>query len=259
LTSGKAPGKILIVEIVGLYFEMLDEEGIWMSNRKLSIIFSILILLTVGSGVRAEDGFVMDIPSQNVEIQNGLTVSNMSLDEKRAMRQRLIAQFMVCYSDNQTFDKINQYMTCKYQEMNKTKTPEPPSELLAETFEKSNNLIVQTKKYYGNSFTRVYDPEMVEKKVRKFLWLKGIYFFILGINDEHRLAMSYFYLPGNEAIKQDFLERAVQFSYPEIPDIPENKCWRKQMTAVMDRLGYDIFNIKKFKILRANPSPTPNP
>lgn len=230
-----------------------------MLNWKLSIIFVILILLSVGSVIRAEESFIMEIPSQDVEIQNGLTVSNLSLDEKRAMRQQLIAQFMVCYTDNQTFDKISQYMVFKYQEMNRTKTPKSPSQLLAETFEKSNNLIAQTKKYFGNNFTRVYDPEMVEKKVRKFLWLKGIYFFILGINDEHRLAMSYFYLPGNEAVKQDFLERAVRFSYPEIPDIPENKCWRKEMTTVMDRLGYDVFNIQKFKILRVDPNSTPNP
>jgi hypothetical protein len=198
-----------------------------------------------------------DIPDQNVEIQSGLKVCPMTRDEKRVFRRQLMTQFIECYTGNQTFDKINQYMASKYQEMNKAKPPKPPCELLEETFEKSNNLFVQTKKYYGNSFTQVYNPEIVEKKVRKYLWLKGIFFFILGINDEHRVAVSYFYLHGNENIKQDFLERVVRFSFPEVPDVPENIVWRKQMNGVMDRLGYDVFNIKKFKITSPSPEPTP--
>lgn len=230
-----------------------------MSNWKISFVFCVLILFTVVSYARAEDTVMPEMPDQNVEIQNGLIVHSMSIDEKRAFRRQLMAQFMVCYKENQTFDKISRYMISKSHEMNKTKTPKSPDVLLEEAFEKSNNLFVQTKKYYGNSFTRVYDPEEVERKVRKFLWLKGLYFLILGINDEHCLAMSYFYLPGNEAIKQDFLERVIRFSYPEIPDVEENKCWRNQMTAVMGRLGYDLFNIKKFKILHSNSNPTPVP
>lgn len=228
-----------------------------MLNWKISVIFGIVILFSVVSGIRAEDMAIPELPDQNVEIQDGLIVHKISIDEKRAIRRQLMAQFMVCYNDNQTFDKISRYMISKYQELNKTKTPKYPGELLEEAFEKSNNLMVQTKKYYGNNFTRVYDPEMVEKKVRKFLWLKGLYFLILGINDEHRLAMSYFYLPGNETIKQDFFERVVRFSYPEIPDIEENSGWCQQMTVVMDRLGYELFNVKKF-LPRADLSPTPN-
>lgn len=228
-----------------------------MMSRKISVFFGILILLTAFTAIRAEDLPAPDIADQNVETQNGLKVCPMTLDQKRATRRQLINEFIDCYTGNHTFDKISRYMTSKYQEMKKRKTPKCPGELLTETFEKSNNLIVQTKKYYGNSFTRVYDPEMVEKKVRKYLWLKGLYFFILGINDEHRLAMSYFYLPGNEAEKQDFLERVVMFSYPEIPDVPENKCWRQQMTAVMDHLGYDVFSLKKFKITTPEPEATP--
>jgi hypothetical protein len=230
-----------------------------MPNWKILIIFSILIFLPVISDIWAQEGLVPEITDQNAEIQTGLIVRNMSMDEKRVARRELMDQFLICYAENQTFNKIGQYMTFRCQEMHQTKVPKCPDVLLEEAFEKSNNLIVQTKKYYGNSFTRVYDPEMVEKKVRKFLWLKGLYFFILGINDEHRLAMSYFYLPGNESIKQDFLERVVRFSYPEIPDVEENKNWRNQMIAVMDRLGYDVFNIKKFKIPYGAHYPSPRP
>lgn len=228
-----------------------------MPNRKLSVFFSIFILFVAIVAIRAEDLPVTDVPVETVKLQDGLKVCPMTLEEKRATRRQLINEFIACYTDDQTFDKISRYMRAKYEEKNIKKTPKYPGELLTETFEKSNNLIAQTKKFYGDSFTRVYDPEVVEKKVRRFLWLKGLYFFILGINDEHRLAMSYFYLPGNEAVKQDFFERVVMFSYPEIPDVPENKCWRQQMTAVMEHLGYDVFSIKKFIITRPEPDAIP--
>lgn len=232
-------------------------------------IFLILMVILMFSGIHAQDEQLRNQPTPdpitpegqtyNCITQDGITIYDLSVDDKRALRRQLMAQFISNYNENHTFEKINQYMILKYQEMNRTKTPKYPDILIQETFEKSNNLFTQTRKFFGNSFTRVYDPEMIEKKVRKYLWLRGLYFWLLGINDEHRLAISYFYLSGNEEIKHDFLKKAIRFSYPEVPECEGNQAWQTKMVEVMDRLGYDIFNVKKFGIPPAGSNPTPNP
>lgn len=71
---------------------------------------------------------------------------------------------------------------------------------------------------------------------------------VIGIKEEHRMAFSYFYLPGNEEIRRIFINDMVNYSFPEVPEIPENEVWRQQMNGAMSRLGYRIFSVKKFGI-----------
>jgi hypothetical protein len=243
-----------------------------LNRNRLLICFTLIVLMMIpkthlglaqdglAQDGQTRDGLIQDRETQDEltqstqdqsgKNQDGLIVDNLSIEEKRAIRRQIMEQFVATYTGNQVFDKIAQYMLIKYQEMEKNKTPRYPDVILKDTFEKANNLIVQTKKIIGGSFSKVYDPDQIEKKVRKYLWLKGLCFFALGINDEHRLAVSYFYLPGNEEIRKDFLYHVVRFSFPEVPDKEENKVWLEKMSLVMDRLGYDIFSIKKFGIIR---------
>jgi hypothetical protein len=88
---------------------------------------------------------------------------------------------------------------------------------------------------------------MIEENVNKYLWLKGIAFFILGIGDEHKIAISYFYQNGNEKIKHEFMIDTVKYSYPEVLDTPENAPWFNKMSQVMDRIAYRVFNVKDYE------------
>jgi hypothetical protein len=44
----------------------------------------------------------------------------------------------------------------------------------------------------------------------------------------------------------------VIYSFPEVPDVPENKAWQSQMMGVMEKLGYQIFNVDKFGTEKAD-------
>ncbi|HBF38272.1 MAG TPA: hypothetical protein DDW50_13235 [Firmicutes bacterium] len=180
------------------------------------------------------------------DIQSGMIINEMSLENRRAARVDFLKQMVSKYENDQTFDKIQSYMELKYHELHKKKTPKPPSAVIQETFQHTRAFMDKTHPYIGSSFTRVYDPVQIEKNVHKYIWLKGICFLVLGIGDEHRIALSFFYLPGNEDLKKEFLKDVVIYSFPEVPDVPENQAWQNQMIGVMDRLGYKIFNVKRF-------------
>ena len=184
----------------------------------------------------------------NLYLNNGnsLVVNELSLENRKAVRIEILGQLLNKYENNQTFAKVYDYMVLKYQDLHKTKQPRSPGLIIQETLEKARMMFDRTRPYVGTSFTRVYDPAQIEKNVHKYLWLKGLCFLVLGIGDEQRIALSYFYLPGNEDIKQSFLRDVVLYSFPEVPDIPENKAWQSDMMVVMESLGYKIFGISKF-------------
>jgi hypothetical protein len=204
-----------------------------MRNKQILFLVVFLVLFSMGA-------------APNQENKTGLVIHEISLEERRAVRRELLEQMVIRYENNGTFAKVQQYMELKYKELKKTKTPKSPSIVIQETFQRTRTLMDRTRPFIGNSFTRVYDPVQIEKNVQKYIWLKGLCFLVLGIGDEHRIALSFFYLPGNEDLKKQFLKDVVIYSFPEVLDLPENQEWQVEMMGVMDRLGYTIFNIDKF-------------
>ena len=180
------------------------------------------------------------------EKQTGPVVHEMSLENRRTTRIELLKQMVSKYESNRTFIKVQDYMETKYHQLGKNRPPKSPSLVIQETFQRTRAFMDKTRPYVGNSFTRVYDPDQIEKNVHRYIWLKGICFLVLGIGDEHRIALSFFYLPGNESLKKEFLKDVVIYSFPEVPDVPENRVWQGKMVWVMERLGYSIFNIERY-------------
>ena len=178
--------------------------------------------------------------------QDEPTVRQISDAERKALREKLINDLVEKYHQDLVFDHISKYMIDKSKELHKRPPTKEPDTLITDTFNKTQSLFDHTKKFIGNSFTTSYAPDNFEKNVNKYLWLKGIGFWVLGIGEQHEMAFSYFYLPGNEVLKEDLLKDIVHYSFPEIPQIEENKVWYDQMVVVMSRLGYRIFNVKEF-------------
>jgi len=170
----------------------------------------------------------------------------MSVEEKRAARKEILQKLLEKYKENQTFAKMHHYMNEKYGELKKKGAPPYPDTLIAETLEKSRGVFEKTKSVVGGSFKRQYDPETIENTINRYAWLKGICFLILDIGEEHKIALSYFYLPENSQIKREFMIDTVKYSYPEVPDLPENTLWFTKMGEVMDRVGYKLFSVKKY-------------
>lgn len=173
-------------------------------------------------------------------------VNNLSVEEKRALRTQLLNQLIVKYNQNQTFTKMHEYMILKYREKGKAGPSHLPDVIISEALERSRTVYEKTRSFFGNNFKRLYQPEQIETSIHKYLWLKGLCFLMLGIGEEHKLAVSFFYLPANETLKKEFLKDAVRYSYPEVPDIPENQAWFQSMNGVMDRLAYKVFNVDQY-------------
>jgi len=170
----------------------------------------------------------------------------LSVKEKRPLREELLSKMLAKYYNNKTFEQVHQYMLLKYQTLHKKRTPRYPDTVIKEALDKSRNLFDKVRPYVGNSFKGEYQPETIEKSINKYLWLKGICFLVLGISDEHEIALSYFYLPENETAKKDFMREIVLYSYPEVKDIPANEAWFAEMEEVMGRIAYKIFSISKY-------------
>lgn len=172
--------------------------------------------------------------------------TELSMEGKRLAQQQILSRLITKYTQNQTFVKVQEYMVEKYHELRKPYSPRFPALLLKETFEKSQNVYEKTQRFVGNSFKSTVSPEQLEKSIDKFLWLKGLCFFILGIKEEHKIGLSYFYQPGNESLRRDLIRDIVQYYYPGVPDLPENQLWFQKMDAVMDRLGSKLFDVQKY-------------
>jgi hypothetical protein len=198
----------------------------------LVLLFIILSCFFIGTNIKA----------QQIEP----VVRSISAADKKIFREKLLGGLIEKYREGQIFDHMHEYMIVKDEELHRQYPSKLPNLLIQDTFNKTEDLFEHTKGFIGNSFVNSYEPEAFEKNVQRFLWLKGIGFFVLGIGEEHELAFSYFYLPGNEILKEDLLREIVQYSFPEIPDISANKAWYDEMVPVMERLGYNIFSIKRF-------------
>lgn len=206
-----------------------------MGKYQLRLLIGVFVLwvLQIGTGYCQVD-------------QTNMIINEMSLEKRRVIRSELLKQMVLKYENDQTFAKVQDYMENKYHELHKNKPPKSPSLVIQETFQRTRAFMDKTRPYIGSSFTRVYDPVQIEKNVNKYIWLKGICFLVLGIGDDHRIALSFFYIPGNENLKREFLKDVVIYSFPEVPDEPENQAWQNEMIGVMERLGYRIFNIDRY-------------
>ncbi len=205
--------------------------------QRLILLLGLLILLS--SQVAAAAVNPDPAPTQK-------PLSNeLSLPDKQEMQQQILDDLLLKYTQNQTFVKLHEYMVLKYQQLAKRGTPRPPQQIIKEAFQRTRAVYEKTKPFVHNTF-QDFDPDAVERSVEKYLWLKGLCFWILGINQEHEIGLSYFYLPENQGVKKELLRDIVHYSFPEVPDIPANRIWFQNMVQVMDRLGYKIFNIEKY-------------
>lgn len=177
-----------------------------------------------------------------------IVVFQMSRENKKVFRENLIRDLVTKFKEGQVFDKINDYMISKATELNKDHPRHTPDYLIEDTFNKTDNLFEKTRFAVKDNPGRFYEPISFEKSVQKLLWLRGVCFLVMGIKEEHQMAFSYFYVPGNEDVKREFLEDMINYSFPEVPDIPENQFWRQQMNEAMSRLGYRIFSVQKYGI-----------
>ncbi len=175
-----------------------------------------------------------------------LATLDMSIEQKRSLRVTLLEQMIVKYEEQQVFEKMRQYMNEKSAALEKDEILESPQDLIRETLERTRAVYEKVQPFVGNQFKKNYNPEEIEAKINKFAWLKGPAFLILRIKEKHKIALSFFYLPENENIKWSFLHDAVQYSYPEVLNAPENESWFTSMNGVMERLGYKFFNVDKY-------------
>jgi hypothetical protein len=215
-----------------------------MNSSFLFKIFFLMLFFTLSFSCLAES---VDSPDFQQPASLDLTV-----EEKRSQRVTLLEEMLAKYEQRQVFDQMLQYMNSKAAELEKDEVIESPQILIRETLERTRAVYEKVQPFVGNQFKRNYNPEDIESKINKYRWLKGPAFLILGIRQRHKIALSFFYLPENESIKREFLHDAVQYSYPEILDIPENQAWFDSMNGVMERMGYKYFNVKKYIDPNAN-------
>ena len=175
-----------------------------------------------------------------------LSTLDMTIDQKRNLRVTLLEQMIVKYEQQKVFEQMRQYMNEKSEALEKSVIDESPQELIRETLERTRAVYEKVQPFVGNQFKKNYNPEDIEAKINRFAWLKGPAFLILGIREKHKIALSFFYLPENENLKRNFLHDAVQYSYPEVLNVPENETWFNSMNGVMERLGYKFFKVDKY-------------
>ena len=172
--------------------------------------------------------------------------TNLSFEEKRIVKEKIIHELLKKYTENKVFAKAYQFMLLKFRELNKDHPPRSPEVIINESFAKSNIVYEKAKPWVEPNLNRVYQPEVIEVKVNRLLWLKGICFLILGIGEEHKVGIAFFYLPENREIRKELMKEVVKYSYPEVPDIPENQDWFDQTGEMMERLGEKLFNVKQY-------------
>jgi len=207
--------------------------------RRLCLLIPFIFLLFAETAISAE----INQPKSNYTTP---IFSEMNVEAKRAARKAYLPKLMAKYTQNQTFLKMHAYMAKRYAELKKLSEPPTPDLLITETLNKTQTVFEKTKSIVGNKFKRQYDPDIIEANVNKYLWLKGLCFFILGIGEEHKIAVAYFFEPGNESIKQEFMLDAVKYSYPEVQDCPANAAWFARMGEMMERIAYRVFTVEKY-------------
>ncbi|HOJ78830.1 MAG TPA: hypothetical protein PLZ08_03590 [Bacillota bacterium] len=204
-------------------------------RRFLKFLLVILLFIPLGT-----------VQATETKNPNQPLTKEMTVQEKRNLRRERLPLLIQKYESNQTFTQMHQYMLAKFNERNKKGTPSTPDKLIIETFQKTNNLFDKIRSFVGNNFTKQYDPVILEANFNKYLWLKGICFKFLGINEEHKIAVSFFYQQENDEIKRQFLLDVVKFSFPEVMDVPQNESWFTEMSLIMERIAYKAFNVDKY-------------
>lgn len=186
--------------------------------------------------------------ADTVNTQPSLQPSTLDLtvEQKRNLRVSLLEQMIAKYEQQQVFEQMRQYINEKSKELEKDEIAELPQDLIRETLERTRAVYEKVQPFVGNQFKKNYNPEDIEAKINRFAWLKGPAFLILKIKEKHKIALSFFYLPENEELKRNFLHDAVQYSYPEVLNVPENETWFQSMNGVMERLGYKFFKVDKY-------------
>jgi hypothetical protein len=174
------------------------------------------------------------------------TILDLSDQNKEAAQTMILNQILEKYKQNKTFTEIQKYTTLRFHDLKKNQLPRKPELLVTEAFAKSQAMYKRTKPFIGYSFNRLYQPQAFEELVDKYLWLKGVCFLVLGIKEDHKIGVSYFYLPQNTALRREILKDIVHYSFPEVVETPENQAWFISMGDVMDRLGYKIFDVEKY-------------
>lgn len=194
-------------------------------------------------------GTVVDCYAENINIPPAFqppAALDLTIEQKRSLRAVLLEQMLVKYEDQKVFEQMRAYINSKLTNLEEGESIEPPQVLIRETLERTRTVYEKIQPFVGNQFKRNYNPQDIEAKINRFSWLKTPAFFILGIQEKHKIALSFFYLPENEALKRKFLRDAVHYSYPEILETPENEAWFESMNGVMERLGYKFFNVDKY-------------
>lgn len=211
-----------------------------MKQYFIILFVTFFVIMSIGSFVTANE------TKKTEDDSTVLATKEMTIEEKRAIRKENLPKLISKYEDNHTFAEMHQYMLSKYKENKKRGTPPDPNQLIVETLDKSSKLFEKIRSFVGNNFKRQYNPEVLEANFKKYLWLKGICFTFLGIGDEHKIAVSYFYHPDHESIKREFMIDTVKYSYPEVLDVPENEAWFEEMGKVMERIAFRAFDVEKY-------------
>jgi hypothetical protein len=218
-----------------------------MKNRIMFLLlFAIFLLFANFTGFAAKSATTSGSPAAETATFRPPVVTEMSVGTKRAIRAELLQQLIRKYNVNHTFPEMQQYMADKYKELDKKGTAESPDQLIANTLDKSRSVFEKVKSFIGSNFKRQYNPAALERSINKYLWLKGVCFVILGIGEPHKIAISYFYCPGQESVKRNFMIDTVKYSFPEVRNIPENAEWFEEMGQLMEHLGYRLFNVEKY-------------
>jgi hypothetical protein len=209
-------------------------------KRFLNYVIFILFLICLGTPIFGQES----LPKPSF---TNPAYTDMTIEAKRSSRTVMLRGLLTKYNQNKTFPKMYQYMELKYKSFKRKDTPPEPDQLITETLDKTRSVFDKVKSTVGNKFKHQYNPEIIEANVNKYLWLKGICFLVLGIGEEHKIAVSYFYQPENEKSKREFMVDIAKYSFPEVHDTPENAVWFNQMGQVMDRIAYKVFNVKHYE------------
>ena len=163
-------GKIKIAHSINI--DLNFSKGYHNMKTKLSYFLLLLLLLHL-----VYFPYVTNATALCVN-QNPLTM-NLSDENKKIAQNLIMGQILEKYAQNKTFPEIQKYMTQRLQDFKRTRLPQNREFLITETFARSQSVYERTKPFVGHSFNSLYKPQAFEELVEKYLWLKGICFFVI--------------------------------------------------------------------------------
>ncbi len=170
-------------------------------------------------------------------------INNLSDDNKQLVRKQLVDQIIANYSQNKIFIRISEYLAYKSIELEHPLNREPVDYLFKKTSDKLLFLFGIINPLIGRKTVDFYDTGRFMGKIINYLWLKDLCFLFLGIGEEHKEILTFFFLPQNNDLKQELKINIVKYLYPEVPEIPENKLWFLEMSVLIEKLGIIAVNI----------------